>query len=466
MKKRKAFILIPDGVGIRNFIYSSFPEDAARQNLELIYWNLTGADISEMGYSEIKLKGKPGAISDLYKRAKIEAELNFFTKKFKDQVYQSYKFPSKGGGIKKRIKNTIVSSLIKIHSNKKGVIRLQEKMEQAERNTPYFKHCREILKSENPEVLFCTNQRALTTVAPIIAARQLGIPSACFIFSWDNLPKGTKVLDTDYYLVWSRHMKKELVTYYPGIDPAKIFVTGTPQFQVHFDSQLRIPQSDFYSRYNLKKDRKYLCFSGDDITTSPGDQVYLKDVALEVKELNRKGHDIGIIFRRAPVDFSNRYDKVLEEFKDIVVPIEPAWKTIGEQWNEVIPDEYDNMLQTSIINNTFMVINLGSSMVFDYVSYKKPCAFINYDPEAEKMLKDVSVIYHYVHFRSMPDENSVLWINSKEEVGKAITEVLEEKVDQTLEWAEKWFGIINELPAKQATSRIVKAICEIAEKNE
>lgn len=465
MKKRKVCILLPDGVGIRNFTYSSFPEDAVNQNLDLFYWNLTSANISEKGHAEVKLQATPGGISDLYKRAKIEAELNYFTKKFKDRVYQTYKFPSAGGGIKKRVKNVIVSSIVSTHSNKNGIIRLQKKMEQAERQTSYFRHCLEVLKKERPEVLFCSNQRALTTVAPILAARELRIPTACFIFSWDNLPKGTKVLDTDYYFVWSVQMKEELVTYYPWLDVAKIFVTGTPQFQVHFKSQLRIEEPEFYSRYNLKNGRKYLCFSGDDITTSPRDQVFLRDVAMAVKELNSTGNDIGIIFRRSPVDFSERYEEVLNEFADIIIPIAPAWDAIGEHWNEVIPNEYDNTLQISIIHHTFMVINLGSSMVFDYASYKKPCAFINYNPEGEKMSKDVSVIYRYVHFRSMPDKNSVLWINSKEEIQNIITEVLAGKVDQTIQSAEKWFRIINEHPPQEATARIAKAIFEIAKTN-
>lgn len=461
MKKRKIFILIPDGVGIRNFIYSSFPVDAENQNLDLTFWNLTGADLAGMGYSEIKLEAKPGALSDLYKRAKIEAELNYFTENFQDRVYQSYKFPNSGSGLKKRVKNAVVSSLIKRFSNKNGLIKLQEKMEYAERKTPYFKHCLEVLKREKPDVLFCTNQRALTTVAPILAAGDLGIPTACFIFSWDNLPKGTKVVNTDYYFVWSDHMKNELLTYYPQIEESNIFITGTPQFQVHFHPELRILESEFYSLYDLKKGRKYLCFSGDDITTSPGDHVYLKDVAMAVSELNKEGHDIGVIFRRAPVDFSNRYDKVLEEFKNIIVPIAPAWNTIGKGWNEVIPDEFDNRLQTSIIDHTFMVINLGSSMVFDYVSYKKPCAFINYDPEGEQMLKDVSVIYKYVHFRTVPNKNAVLWVNSKEEIGEVIATAVKGKISPTVESAEKWFSIINRLPAGKATIRVAKALDEI-----
>jgi hypothetical protein len=33
----------------------------------------------------------------------------------------------------------------------------------------------------------------------LLAAQQLGIPTATFIFSWDNLPKATMVVETDYY---------------------------------------------------------------------------------------------------------------------------------------------------------------------------------------------------------------------------------------------------------------------------
>jgi hypothetical protein len=44
----------------------------------------------------------------------------------------------------------------------------------------------------------------------LLAAQQLGIPTATFIFSWDNLPKATMVVETDYYFVGD-HMKLELL---------------------------------------------------------------------------------------------------------------------------------------------------------------------------------------------------------------------------------------------------------------
>ena len=73
------------------------------------------------------------------------------------------------------------------------------------------------LRKHTPNFVFCTNQRPLSGIAPILAARDLSIPTGTFIFSWDNLPKGMLVVESDYYFVWSDYMKMELMKYYSFI---------------------------------------------------------------------------------------------------------------------------------------------------------------------------------------------------------------------------------------------------------
>lgn len=461
MNNRKIFILIPDGVGLKNFAYGDFPEIGRELGFDLIYWNQTSKDLSKKGLIEIKLKSKPRAITDLFKRAKIESELNYFTKKFNDQVYQTYKFPSVSSALKSRLKDIIVAGLIRSNSGEKGLRNLQKKMENAERKSNYYRECREVLQREKPQLLFCSNQRPLTAIAPVVAAQDLGIPTACFIFSWDNLPKATKVIDTDFYLVWSEYMKEELIKYYPYISAEQVVVTGTPQFEVHFNKKYRVDREEFFKSLNLDKETEYLCFSGDDLTTSPGDHFYLSDVAEAVEKLNSDGGNIGIIFRRSPVDFSDRYDRVLKKFGHIITEVKPKWNKKGENWNEVLPEEEDLKLQTNIISHTFMVINLGSSMIFDYASYKKPCAFINYDPDGVEMGKDVGVIYNYVHFRSMPDSKAVLWINNKDEIAGVIEKSLNKDISSNLEKAGEWYQKINVHPPEKVSERFWKFISEI-----
>ena len=80
----------------------------------------------------------------------------------------------------------------------------------------------------------------------------------------------------------------------------QVFVTGSPQFEFHFDETLEDTREDFFKVYGLDVQTKYICFSGDDETTSPLDQFYLEDLAKVVRNLNSKGEKLGIIYRKCP----------------------------------------------------------------------------------------------------------------------------------------------------------------------
>jgi hypothetical protein len=323
----------------------------------------------------------------------------------------------------------------------------------------------ETLQNEKPDLVFCTNQRTMLAVAPILAAQDLGIPTATFIFSWDNLPKATKIVETDYYFVWSDHMKGELLYYYPHVKESQIRVTGTPQFETHTEEELLVSKEAFFSEHDLDLHKKYLCFSGDDVTTSPNDPTYLSDTAAAVVRLNQQGHNLGIIFRRCPVDFSNRFDAVLEQYKEVITSIIPKWEKKGEAWHDISPTKADLALQMNTIAHTEMVINLGSSMVFDYVSFNKPCGYINYEVVNDQYPQwSVKNIYQFIHFRSMPNKDSVFWINHPNEIDDCIAKTLDQKAGNIIANAKQWFEKITQHPPQFASERIWTAIEEICKK--
>jgi len=462
LKLKKIFILLPDGVGQRNFAFTSFVELGKQMGWEVVFWNQTPFDLNELGYQEIKLEGKPRAYTDLLKRAKINAELDYFEEKFDDQVYQSYKFPSSNNSIKFKIKNTIVTQLSKTYRGEKGLEKLREKLKASERKSVFYKHCKDVLEREKPDFIFCTNQRPVNAIAPLTAAQDLEIPTGTFIFSWDNLPKATMVVESDFYFVWSEYMKEELLNYYPFINTDNIFITGSPQFEPHFNLKLRKTRAAFFEDNNLNPNKEYICFSGDDKTTSPDDAHYLQDVAESIESLNKNGeHNLGILFRRCPVDLSDRYDTVLEKYKDMIVPVVPKWQQVGGSWNAVIPKREDLQLQINTILHTKAVINLGSSMVFDFAVFDKPCLFLNYNVE-HKIDESWSSkkVYDFVHFRSMPTGNEVIWLRSKKEIGLKLKAVLENS-HKTVREAKDWFEKINLSPAGEASQRIWDGIDEI-----
>lgn len=462
MLNKKIFILLPDGVGLRNFAFSNFFKFGLQQNFDIRYWNNTPFDLTTLGFDEVKIKNaKANLLTDSYKNARKHIELNLNIQIEKDPVYDTYRFPFSYKKLKPAVKNLISQFLIATHSSNKGLKKIREKIKKLEKSGNYYAHCLETLKIEKPDFVFCTNQRPVLAIAPLLAAQELKIPTATFIFSWDNLPKATMVVETDFYFVWSEHMKKELLHYYPYVKENQIFVTGTPQFESHFDTNNTVSKSAFFEKYQLDFNKKYVCYSGDDFTTCPDDPQYLSDVADAVRGLNNQGNSLGIIFRRCPVDFSKRYDLVLEKNKDIITPIAPLWEKVGEDWNTILPTKEDLELQINTIKYTEMVLNLGSSMVFDYVAHQKPCAFINYDVP-DKVDKDwsVSKIYRYVHFRSMPNKNAVLWLNSPQDIKEKIRLGLEQSTE-TIENAQKWFEIISGHSPESVSDKIWKAIEKI-----
>jgi hypothetical protein len=343
----------------------------------------------------------------------------------------------------------------------KGVEIIRKAIVKYEKKTKYYDNCLAVLAREKPDFVFCTNQRTTLALAPILAAETLKIPTGTFIFSWDNLPKATLVLEPNFYFVWSNHMKMELMSYYPFIKESQIRVTGTPQFEMHTSADSICKKEAFFTEHHLDINKKYICYSGDDITTSPNDPIYLEDTAKAVIGLNKEGHRLGIIFRRCPVDFSNRFDPVLEKYKEIIVAIEPKWEKIGDAWNNVLPTKADMFLQLNTIAHTEMVINLGSSMVFDYVALRKPCAYICYNiPNTYKKNRSVADIYDFVHFRSMPSKDVVLWIKSPEAMPEIILQGLQQPAE-VVKNAQDWFEKINLHPSGDASMRILSAISQI-----
>lgn len=452
--KPKIFIVISDGVSLRNFVYSDFYRLADTKGYEIHFLNTTVFELSKLGLNEIRVNTKTYPITNILKNVRKHIELRRFTERYNNGIYLKYLFPLSFKGIKNFVKSSITTVLVKMLNSEKGILKVRSWIKLLESNTKSHKEFLKIFKDHKPDLIYNTSQRAVSSIAIIQAAKQLKIPTIGFIYSWDNLPKATLDVETDFYHVWSQHMKEELLRYHYFIDKDVITVTGTPQFESHFYVDKLMSKDDFYAKYNLKPDVNYICFSGDDITTSPKDPLYLRDVAAAVKELNNGGKNLGIIFRRCPVDLSDRYDSVINEYQDIIHPIDPIWKPLGKVWDAILPAEDDALLLANIAEHCALVVNLGSSMVFDFVAHHKPCAYFNYNYLNPKNIEEAGVfVYDYIHFQSMPENHAVYWIDSKKDCKKIILKAIESPLDR-VEAAERWFKKINHYPFNKASDRI------------
>ncbi|OEK08855.1 UDP-glycosyltransferase [Flavivirga aquatica] len=456
MKKKKVFVFFPDGVGLRNFAFTNFKDIGEQMGFDIHYWNNTVFSLKDnLGFNEVKIEDHTAhKLLPIYSRARKRAELNVSRDKFNDKVYPTYKFPFNYKNLKNTFKSLYTKTLIGLHSSEKGIVRLRNKINELERSTSKYKYCKQQLQDHKPDLVFCTTQRSTQSISALLAAKDLGIPTVAFVYSWDNVPKAMQVVETDYYFVWSDLMKQQVLQYYPFVKKEQVFVTGTPQFEPHYDTSLLQTKEVFFKENNLDINKKYICYSGDDETTSPLDQYYLEDLANAVRSLNNKGESLGIIYRKCPVDFTDRYNAVIEANKDIIKVIDPIWKQVGDQWNQVLPAKEDFKMLYNVCKHSEFVTNVCSSTVFDFVAHNKPCIYYNYEqPQLKKGIRDIGQNYEYVHFRSMPSQEAAIFCTNKNDLETLVEAILKGKTSNVSEGL-KWFEIVAGKTPQKASENI------------
>ncbi|MDQ3350274.1 MAG: hypothetical protein M3545_20200, partial [Acidobacteriota bacterium] len=135
----------------------------------------------------------------------------------------------------------------------------------AERLLPPSDVARRYLASHAPDVVAFTPYVGLRTVQPdfLKAAQALGLPTAVFVASWDNLSSKSLLRPVpDLVTVWNETQRTEAAQLH-GIDAARVVVTGAQCFDHWFGWPAR-PREEFCARAGLDPQRPYLlytCFS-------------------------------------------------------------------------------------------------------------------------------------------------------------------------------------------------------------
>jgi len=457
----KICFLVPDGVGLRNYLYSNliseFPDEVeimlltvlpqeVVKEVEMIH-NRNITYVPMTAYSE-SLKGK------LLKEIITYARLRYNTRKVKNATIMINWTRKKHKFFTSLYYNLAAIIGFFFSLSYRGIEILEDKYNKHLRSTDYFKEQMHMLKKYNPDILFSTHQRSLDGSVIVEAANALGISTIGAIYSWDNLPKARMLVHTKYYVVWSDYMKQEISDYYPEISLSDIEITGTPQFEFYFNKDLYVERTEFFTALGLDLNKKVLCFSGNDLTF-PCDEMYLNDLANALMEVPEKDRP-QILLRRCPVDLSGRFNSIVEKFPDLIKVSDPIWKAYSKEWDFIVPTYEDVQLLVNVALHSDAVINVGSTMAHDFAVYNKPAIYINYD---QPDIKNWSAIENnqYQHFKSMPNKDCVIWLNSKNEIKECVNKALYGPL-AAKETRSAWFKIVALHPLDEASKRLADTI--------
>lgn len=458
----KICFLIPDGVGIRNYLYSDVLKILHQQGHEIIIWHSLDPKVIThveefLGFKlqSEPFEHKPDSVGvQLVREAAKYARLRLNAKKvdnptIMDNWTAKGTFKSKVLYKSAELCGRFLNSYEKVASTESlgfGLLKSSENYNNAKR----------VLNEMNPEVLFCTHQRVFTVTASMLAAQDLGIKTATAIFSWDNLPKGRLPFRVDHYFVWSEYMKSEMAIYYPEIEQEKITITGTPQFDFYSKSNLIMDKEDFAKKYNLDVTKDWVCFSGNDSLTSPFDPQYLEDVG---EALEAQG-EIQLIFRPVPVEPSERFQRVLDKYPHII-KVSPEW-VAGDHWGNYFPLYSDIQLLVNIVHHCKVVVNIGSTMALDFAAFGNVGLYLNYDHSEEtKKVWSVENTYKFQHFRSMGELKAVGWVNEKGSILSQVKAAIDNP-DLVAPDRKKWHQkIVQSSDDNSSSERITEAIVNL-----
>jgi len=416
------------------------------KEIDLLVWHNVKSSALEKLSKSIETKQLPGldynGKADFLRYLKAKATLRYNDKIQKHKNHLLYRVAPGKSNFKKKLKFGLISFLSRFYASKNGIQKLEDKFFKQTRNSQCYKECLAYLKTEKPALVYCAHQSSSLSLAPVLAARDLGISIVSFIHSWDNLPKGNKMLKADHYFVWSDYMKAEMEVYYPDeVKENNIIVTGTPQFTCYTKPEYLIEKELFYKAYNLPTDKKLLCFSGNFTSIGMDDPLYLKDLAEAVKTHNKTNTEkYHVILRANPSDYNQGFIPILEQYKEDITEVVPLWN--DDEFP--LPKTYKVNSKKGVLYSTLhyssAIFNIGSTMALDMILLRKPAFYCCYKQENGHKDFNIDRLYKFTHFKTFDTHKEAVYMMKKQEDLVAALQnfntLEQQNTDERLAWAK------------------------------
>ncbi len=447
--EKKILFLVPDGVGIRNYLFSNIIHVLKDHSIAITIWSPMKIEaFSEILriYNNVQIKNidypKESFFSKFYRELSVLCRLKLYAKIRKnDTLLSSNWLPNRSNFLTKTFYRIIDLFSVLIF-NYQWILKIENKVIKNWSTKVVRKYENDLVGFDK---IFITHQRVSNMMPITIAAQNIGVEVISVIYSWDNVPKARLSIKFDKLMVWSDYMKNEMRVYYPEINPENIIVSGTPQFEFYNDHSLLIDRNEFSWKYGLNPNKNWILFSGSDVRTSPFDPLYLEDIAKYLVE-NQLQENYSIILRQSPGDLSGRYEKVIYNYPNVIKVINPLWVISEKGWNFNYPLYEDVKLLVNTVYHSLMAINMGSTIAHDFAMFNKKCLYINYNI-VDNTKWNVESFYKHEHFKSMPNSDSVIWLNNIKEL-KGKLEFCSEILLTVNEDNKSWLNVINQFENK------------------
>lgn len=289
--------------------------------------------------------------------------------------------------------------------------------------TPGTGEFRRLFERLRPSLVFnCSHIHGIAGELPMMVAHQMGIPTAGFIFSWDNLTSRSRIfVPYDHWFVWHRGMKRQLLEIYPEIPPENVLITGTPQFDFHFDQRFEMSREELCRAIGVDSQRPFILY-----TTGIANHFY--EEHRHVESVARLLRDIGIepkpqLVVRTYVKGTSPEMKALAEQglpNTVFPPVlwEPVWQT---------PRYEDLPIYTNLLRHCALGINAASTVSLELMIFDKPIINLDFDPPGADLPWCMGYQRHirFDHYRPVAESGAVMVARSERDMAIMLKRGLE-----------------------------------------
>ncbi|MGA8258773.1 MAG: hypothetical protein WB783_01015 [Arenicellales bacterium] len=166
----------------------------------------------------------------------------------------------------------------------------------------------DFLRGHEPDLVVVTPLvvAASPQVEVVHAAKELNIPVAVCIASWDNLTnKGLLKCLPDKVFVWNADQRREAARYH-YVPRERVEITGAPLFDRWFDARPEASYESYCRTTSLHDDRPYVLYVGSSNAIAPNDDEILF-VQRWIRALRTSGSELlrnaGVLIRPHPYNY-------------------------------------------------------------------------------------------------------------------------------------------------------------------
>ncbi|MBI2374218.1 MAG: hypothetical protein HYV07_09475 [Deltaproteobacteria bacterium] len=298
------------------------------------------------------------------------------------------------------------------------------------------------------------SQRATQAVQ---AAQWLGVPTAAFVFSWDNLTSQGRIIPLyDYYLVWNEAIRNQLLEIYHQIGSEQVFVTGTPQFDFHSKPAFHWTREEFCEQVGADPSRPIVLYSTGMDNHMEGEP----DIVEKIAEMLRRMTDLNrpqLLVRMYGKDRNpGRFDAMRSRCPDVLFP-ETRWEK-----SFFTPQPQDSWLLVNALRHAAVGINIASTISLELCMFDRPVINVNYLAHGQRVRFDYRQYYNYEHYKPIVDSGALMLASSEVQMEQQLRLCLTHPAQGSAERQRLIRTMFGSSLDGRAGERVAKILVELA----